>query len=521
MTGCEQKQVIQGSKKQSAKIGVAFLMGLKAGYIRLSRDEDGQSESIEGQKAVITDYYRNVLCYAGEIVFFIDDNYTGMNFDRPDFQNLRKEALNGNIETVVFKDLSRFGRDGADTQKYWKEFVLKCGVRLIAASQHQDSKDRHTRKTLGLYAWLNEQYVEDISEKILENFRSRQKKGDLVIAVPYGYIKQGKSIVVDELAAETVKRIFSLYLNGYGFRKIASIMDSEGVLTPSAYKNRADAQQVWNFQAVKNILTNEFYAGTLLQRKTYKKEIKGRSFRTPCEQVLRFPNNHEPIVSKDDFDLVQKILKNRGKVRGAKNSEPHLFSGKIICSKCKKTFVFKYKRKGGTGYYICGTHYKLGPKYCKNITIAENKIIDIIQAKLLEKIDENREILLGLKSRLSRQPDTDKINKVIVKIKKEIEKRNQGLKKMYMDKLNGKCKVPEYILDELIGETVGEIDKLKQQLETATATRDNVAGRQEALESQNEKLKRFLNRRLTRKDIEIIIKEIRINDKVIDVFWNI
>ncbi len=504
------------------KMGVSLQMGIKAGYVRLSRDEDGQSESIEGQKTVITNYYRNVLHYTGEIVFFVDDNCSGMNFDRPDFQRLRREALNNNLDIVVFKDLSRFGRDSADTQKYWKEFVLKCGVRLIAASQNQDSLERHTRKTLGLYAWLNEQYVEDISEKILENFRSRQKKGDLIITVPYGYVKQGKSINIDEYAAEVVKRIFELYLSGHGYKKIASIMNEDGILTPSAYKSRTDAQSVWSFQVVKNILTNEFYTGTLLQKKTYKKEIKGKSFRTPHDQILKFPENHEAIIAKEVFDLVQETLKDRKNrsFRGTKNNSPHLFSGKIICEKCKKTYVFKYKRKGGPGYYICGTHYKFGPKYCKNSTVFENKLVGIIQEKLREKINENQEILLGLKNRINRQQDTEKIDKVIAKIKKEIEKREHNLKKIYIDKLNGKSKVPEYILDELISETSSEIDNFKRQLESAIAARDASTNRKETLENQNEKLRRFINRQLTRKDIEIIIKEIRINNKVIDVYWN-
>ncbi|MCL6610774.1 MAG: recombinase family protein [Peptococcaceae bacterium] len=498
-------------------------MGIKAGYVRLSRDEDGQSESIEGQKTVIAHYYRNVLHYTGEIVFFVDDNCSGMNFDRPDFQRMRREALNNNLDIVVFKDLSRFGRDSADTQKYWKEFVLKCGVRLIAASQNQDSLDRHTRKTLGLYAWLNEQYVEDISEKILENFRSRQKKGDLIITVPYGYVKRGKSVSVDEFAAETVKRIFSLYLAGYGYKKIASIMNAEGILTPSAYKNRSGALPAWSFQAVKNILTNEFYTGVLLQGKTYKKEIKGRSFRTPPDRVLKFPGHHEAIIDREVFDLVQETLKDRKKrsFRGAKITAPRLFSGKIVCEKCKKTYLFKSRRKGGPGYYICGTRYKYGPEYCKNITIPENRLAGLIREQLREKTDENREVLPELKSRAGRRPHYGKTDMVIARIRKEIEKRENTLKKIYLDRLEARTGFPEYLLEQLISRTSSEIDSLRRQLESATAARDASADRREAPEDLDGKLLRFINRPLARKDVEIFIKEIRIDGGIIDVYWNI
>lgn len=501
-------------------------MGLKAGYARLSKDDDMKRYgSIIEQKNMIENYYRKNLDYHGEIIFFEDDDESGFEFDRPGLLKLEAEVYNGNIDTLILKDLSRLGRKGWKTEEIYEKFVDDNGVRIIAINDNHDSEDPVSREIMGIHTWSNERYVRDISRKILSHFKQRQERGDLIITVPYGYKKDGDKIAIDEIPAGIVRDIFELYLNGYGYRRISVIMEEKGYLTPSCYKNRTDAAKVWSFQVVKNILTNPFYAGDLIQRKTFKKKVKGKSFRTPKDELLIFKDHHQPIIPRETFDLAQKIIRDRDtrKTRGSKENSLHLFAGKIICDKCGKTYIYRLV-KGKRGFYYCGTQFKYGIRSCKNGSIAEDKLLDDIKSMMAKLIEENENILTSLKDRLVKEVDSPKYEAVINKLNVEIEKKERHIQKVYVDKLSGENNIPDNVYDSILQQLSEELDKYKRQLQQYKDIKYNAENQRGILEDRNEKLRMFLNKELTRKDIEILIDKVTIDDSrenMVRIYWNI
>lgn len=508
-------------------------MGIFAGYVRLSRDEDARSYgSIIEQKNIIIDYYKKILNYQGQVTFFEDDDESGFNFNRPGLLELGEQVKGHNVEVLVVKDLSRLGRKGWKTEQIYENFVDDYGIRIIAINDGHDSHNAASREIMGIHTWTNERYVRDISKKVLSSFRSRQSRGELIINVPYGYIKDQNNsslkckIIIDEYAALTVRRIYQLYIEGNGYRKIAAIMNKEGSLTPSAYKNRSNAQPVWNSQVVKNILTNEFYTGTLIQGKTYKKKIKGRSYLTPSNQLLKFQDNHEAIINRDTFCLVQHIAGERSlrKIKGRRCAGMHIFTGKIYCNKCNKTYVYRCRKSQSEGYYICSSQYKMGVAYCKNASIPENKLVNYIRDKVNSIIlKEKQSILKLLGQRIDKQNSIERHSPAQESINKEILKREKIIAKIYRDRLNGK--IPQNILESILNQSILEITKLQHQLQiyqdTYRSQNNQCSVKAEAKEAV---VSNFLNIPFSRKAIELFIDKIIVDDrqeKVISVYWNV
>lgn len=522
-------------------------MGIKAGYARLSRDEDGVNyESIEEQINIITKYYKKNLDYHGEIIFYIDDNYSGYIFERPDFQKLNNEIEKENVDIVITKDLSRIGRNNPLTLLFFEK-IEDHDTRVICIGDGIDTINSSYKDTLGIFTWHNEHYVRDISRKINQSFKSRQEKGSLIISVPYGYKfiydevsdgkrkrKINKKIVIDEFAAEIVREVFKLYIEGCGYRKIAKIFNEKKYPTPSVYKKIADANPLWTLATIKQILECEYYIGTLPQGKTYKKKIKGKSFRKPEEEILKFENHHEPIISKEEFELVKKIQNERNKhrIKGTKiGMYVHLFAGKIFCGKCGKPYVFNKKiRKKKTRqytdeYYLCGTNHKLGAKYCKNRLIQEKILVEIIKTELNKKLKENLEIIEQLKNNPKQQNNIE-LESYVQKVKAEISKKETNIEKIYLDRINEPNLMPEHLFKKVMEQQNKELEVLQGKLNYLLQTQLELEKNQldkNSIEKENQKIEKFLNKELNRGDIELILDKIIIDDTkehLLDIYLN-
>ena len=317
-------------------------------YCRLSQEDanEGDSNSITNQKDIL-------LRYAKEHrfpnpTFFVDDGYSGTNYDRPGFQQMLSEIEAGKVVVVLTKDLSRLGRNSSLTGLYINFTFPKYSVRYIAINDHFDTIDPNStdNDVAGIKNWFNEFFAKDTSRKIRAVQKAKGERGvPLTTNVPFGYLKDPEDRtkwIVDEAAALVVKRIFKLCMEGRGPMQIAKLLQAEKVLNPTSYKRREGIKSPspetadpyhWNTNTVVHILERREYTGCTVNFKTYTNSIWDKKQReTPIEKQAVFYNTHPAIIEQEVFDKVQQIRKQRH--RRTKTGKSSLFSGMVYCADC-------------------------------------------------------------------------------------------------------------------------------------------------------------------------------------------
>ena len=317
-------------------------------YCRLSQEDanEGDSNSITNQKDIL-------LRYAKEHrfpnpTFFVDDGYSGTNYDRPGFQQMLSEIEAGKVAVVLTKDLSRLGRNSSLTGLYINFTFPKYSVRYIAINDHFDTIDPNStdNDVAGIKNWFNEFFAKDTSRKIRAVQKAKGERGvPLTTNVPFGYRKDPEDRtkwIVDEAAALVVKRIFKLCMEGRGPMQIAKLLQAEKVLNPTSYKRREGIKSPspetadpyhWNTNTVVHILERREYTGCTVNFKTYTNSIWDKKQReTPIEKQVVFYNTHPAIIEQEVFDKVQQIRKQRH--RRTKTGKSSLFSGMVYCADC-------------------------------------------------------------------------------------------------------------------------------------------------------------------------------------------
>ncbi len=317
-------------------------------YCRLSQEDanEGDSNSITNQKDIL-------LRYAKEHrfpnpTFFVDDGYSGTNYDRPGFQQMLSEIEAGKVVVVLTKDLSRLGRNSSLTGLYINFTFPKYSVRYIAINDHFDTIDPNStdNDVAGIKNWFNEFFAKDTSRKIRAVQKAKGERGvPLTTNVPFGYRKDPEDRtkwIVDEAAALVVKRIFKLCMEGRGPMQIAKLLQAEKVLNPTSYKRREGIKSPspetadpyhWNTNTVVHILERREYTGCTVNFKTYTNSIWDKKQReTPIEKQAVFYNTHPAIIEQKVFDKVQQIRKQRH--RRTKTGKSSLFSGMVYCADC-------------------------------------------------------------------------------------------------------------------------------------------------------------------------------------------
>lgn len=342
-------------------------------YLRLSKDDDGRKESISigTQRDILTDY-----CNENGFVIhkvYVDDGYSGLNFDRPGFLEMLNDIERGAINLVLTKDLSRLGRDYIMTGYYSEVFFPAKGVRYIALADDVDTSNGHN-DIAPFKNILNDMYARDISKKIKNAKHQRAKQGLYIGSdAPYGYIRSMDSgkLIVDSEAAETVKLIFSLSQLGYGGVAIANELKRRNIETPSYYKYRNgrtryhrfpsvidDEPYSWGAAAVNHILSNPVYTGTLVSLKTEVLDCKTKvRIQVPEEQRIFIPNAHEAIISQEVFD---EVTAHRSSIGCRANTNRfNLFRGKLFCECCGHPLAISKKNllSGTVDIYLCMHHY--------------------------------------------------------------------------------------------------------------------------------------------------------------------
>lgn len=383
-----------------------------AEYIRLSR-EDGdkaESDSIGNQRKLIADYLKDKDDFVLYDIY-IDDGFTGTNFNRPSFKRMIADIEAGIVNCVIVKDLSRFGRDYIDTGKYLERYFPDNDVRFISISDNIDSMKQAYDMLLPIKNIFNEQYARDISKKVHVSMKTKQRAGEFIGAfASYGYKKSPadkNKLVIDEYAAEVVRKIFKLYIEGHGKIRIAAMLNEGGIVCPSEYKklngdnyrnsNRLDSTSYWTYSTINRILQNEMYIGNMVQNKKSQK-MRGKSKSQDKEDWIVVKGTHEAIIDEQTWNKVQDLLKRRTRNLDL-NSNMSIFAGFLKCGDCGRSLAKKIGASGhgnGNINYYCGTYVRSGRQYCTPHPIPhlvlEKIILEDLKA-IMQSIDNMREVI--------------------------------------------------------------------------------------------------------------------------------
>lgn len=409
-------------------------------YLRLSKDDGDfgggktESDSIGSQRDLIRSYIRS---HKEMELFDIysDDGYSGANFDRPQFKRMMKDVEEGNVDCIIVKDLSRFGRDYIEVGRLiQKTFPAFC-VRFIAITDNFDSltaDHNETSLVLPIKNFVNDSYCRDISQKVKSQKKMKREKGEYVGAfVVYGYRKDPKNknrIIRDDYAAEVVKQIFAWRIQGMSMPTIAKKLDERGILPPMEYKKcrgenfstgfSKGGKMSWSAVAVRRILVNEMYAGIMVQGKTETINYKEKKAATrPKEEWVRVSGTHEAIISKEDFEFVQKLAFIDCKPSG-KREKGHIFTGLLYCGDCGGLMfrrVNRYKGKESVSF-ICGSYNKR--QGCTRHTTKEEDL----KAVVLDAIQSQVRLFLDRETVLNRLNQMEIGFDEVVRFDKEIKR---------------------------------------------------------------------------------------------------
>ncbi len=474
-------------------------------YCRLSQEDslDGESNSIHNQRRILSDYARDKKL--PNPVFFIDDGYSGTDFNRPGFQEMLAEIEADHVAVVLTKDLSRLGRNSTMTGMFINITFAKHNVRYIAINDNFDTLNQNSvdNDFAGIRMWFNEFYARDTSRKVRAVVKAKGERGEpLTGFLPYGYVKDPndpKKWIVDEEAAKVVKRIFSLCMEGRGPSQIAKLLQEEKVLTITAYRlqegrnaNHPEPANPyeWDSRSVADILERREYTGCTVNFKTYSNSIWDKTTRkNPIENQAIFYNTHPAIIDIDIFDKVQEIREQRH--RRTKSGNSHMFSGLVFCADCKGKMYFNSSSGEESKWFFSCSNARGGSRKCTS---------HYIRAIVLERLVWNYtqrviELVLRYEAhfRAIMEEKMQTENKAILKAKRKqlekAEKRIQELDRLfvrtYEDNVSGK------LSDERFAAmSQGYEEEQKDLKEAAETLRKEI----EVQEQQNQNLDLFIER---------------------------
>ena len=429
-------------------------------YLRLSKDDGeagkAESNSITSQRDIIRSFIRKHDDM--EIFdFYVDDGWSGANFDRPSFKRMMGDIRAGHIDCVIVKDLSRLGRDYIESGRLIQKTFPDNEVRFIAINDNYDSLTADFNEeslVLPVKNFINDAYCRDISVKVKSQQKMKRESGQYIGAFAmYGYLKDPADknhLIIDEYAAGIVRSIFEWKVDGYSFAAIADRLNGMGVLSPMEYKKsngekfctgfRTKARGKWSPVAVRRILMDETYIGTLVQGKSERVNYKvKKSVVKPSDEWVRVPKAHEAIVSKDLFEVVQQLLKTDCRSSSGKDTS-HLYSGILYCGDCGEPMTRRVVRhKGNTKvYFICSNYNK--NKKCSRHSILKEDLDKLVLYGIKSRIEiilDQMTVIAGVKDLDMRYDDIVAFDKEIVDLKAEQEKYKKLRAALYEDYKKG------------------------------------------------------------------------------------
>lgn len=439
-------------------------------YYRLSRDEDDELNSLTNQRKII---YNFAVSNGHEVVGeSFDDNVSGMHFNRAGIDRIYEAVEDGKIEAIIVKDLSRLGRHRTQTALFI-DYLREHDVRVLSATENIDTFNENDDLIIGFKGLVNDFYARDGSRRVRTGYRQKQKDG-LVMIPPFGYFKDKntKQVVIVEEAAETVRLVFSSYINGKGLKMIARMLNEQKRKTPGQMQlqllnkhapythDQISIRNIWSAEMVSRILQDESYIGTLICHKSERNKInKTFRFTNPDEQ-FRHENFFPAIVTPDVWEQAQALLANRKErnVRAAAHRGILRYSGLIRCKDCGRMMLSKrIKLKSGERVqYLCDTYHRYGKEYCSAHRIDEEDLDRLIIAELRatkRMYQQNWDELDGLIEKWN--PKESAADEKIRKLNERILALEEEIEVILMERIRDKANAERY--DHMIEKREAEI----------------------------------------------------------------
>ena len=503
-------------------------------YIRLSREDLDKANyagslSVNNQKTVLMEYVKKNGYTLVDV--YIDDGYTGTNFDRPAFIRMIKDIENGKIDMVITKDLSRLGRDYIATGEYVEKYFPLHNIRYVALLDGIDTfLDTSNNDIAPFKAVINDMYSRDNSKKIRTALKSMQQKGKWVGGcTPFGYAKDPNDknhLIPDPKEAPIVKEIFRLAGNGMTYYQIKDKLTNDNVPTMCLLRDNKrlgemSRKGIWSSKTVKGILSNELYLGDMVQNRRSRISYKIRKVvPNDKDEWIIVKDTHEPLVDKKTFDKVQKMLKNC-KVKARKDIY-RLLDGILFCGDCKHKMSICKPNKAGKTYIVCNYYRMYSKKHlCTSHSFNYDTLEEIIinqLRKIFAKCLNNDITLQKAKAYYKNaNKQNDKYARYDETLKKIKNKKEQN-DKMYMDKLEEK--ITEEMFLRISAKLNDEISKLEEEKEILSKYVNKKEDEENSDEECNKLIKEFMNNP-TRGLVLKLIKRIEIfNDKSINIYFN-
>ena len=425
-------------------------------YARLSKDDDlvGDSNSIVHQKEILAKYAKEHGFANCE--FYVDDGFSGTNFNRPDFQRMMSDAEEGKISTVIVKDMSRFGRDYIMVGYYTEIYFSNLDIRFIAINDNVDSNIQTENDLTPFKNVFNEWYARDTSKKIRAVFKAKGNSGKhLSTNPPFGYKKDPNDKdkwIIDDEAAATVRRIFQMYVDGYRISEIGHKLTEEKVETPILYymnrgiktNARSEYPEIWDSMSIKYILDQTAYAGHTVNFQTAVKSYKTKKqIRLPKEDWIIYRNTQEPIIDEKTFETVQQMRK--VKRARTKYNEPNMFSGLLYCADCGNHLTIqRVARNRKMDNFSCATYRKKkkGLCSCHRIlvsdleTIVKEDLQKVCEYVLFHEKEFTDEYLSGSKKETVKFQSKTKAE--LKRLSERQEEIGKIIRKLYEDNVNSR-----------------------------------------------------------------------------------
>lgn len=504
-------------------------------YVRLS-DEDRNkvdkaeaSESIQNQLSMLREYCSERSWDVYDI--YCDEDLSGADKNRPEFNRLLQDCENGKIDVVLCKSQSRFSREMEMIEKYLHDKFIEWGVRFISIVDHADTNDVHNKKTRQINGLINEWYLEELSENIRQTLKHKRQQGEFTGSfAPYGYLVDPENknhLIVDENTAPIVRQIFEWYNEGWGYRKIVMELNERKIPSPTLYKKqmnskyrnaneeRSVAKGLWTTTTIYRFVRNEMYTGTMVQGKSHNISYKNKKRkREEPEDWIRVPDCHEAIIDAEMWSKTQERLKSRARVTKTDyNLSP--LSGKVKCALCgtaMRRSVYYNKDKNVPKYNLtCGT-YQNGSMKCSNTSSINGELLENIvaeeintliskycQADKIELFDNRQKKIDMCVLRLNDYNDKIKILK-------------QKLANLYDDKLDGLLSKEQYVSYKLRYEN--DIYELEKKYSEVEQEKNNIETDRKGVFNKKEIIEKYTHiDKLTREITEEFVDVIYIGEK--------
>ena len=498
-------------------------------YCRLSKEDDGkhvESESIQNQKSLLIKYAVEKEWDIYNI--YSDEDYSGADRERPEFNNLISDAAQGKFSIILCKTQSRFTRDMELVEKYIHHEFSLWGIRFVAVVDNIDTDIKGNKKARQINGLINEWYLEDLSENIRAVFDHKRKNGQYIGGFPvYGYQKNPadkNKLLIDFESAEVVRKIYRLYLEGHGKQNIARILNEESVPNPTKYKQLKGLGYVnglqkndfglWNRTSVGRILRNRMYTGDMVQGCRKKVSYKSKKLvGIPKDEWIVVENTHEAIIGKENFEVVQRLLDERTTSGGT--GEVHLLAGKVRCMDCGSSMI--KTSNGGEGssrsYLRCklyATNTKLCYSHSIRLDLLEEQVTRLLREHIEHYYDaENFASSFDMETEKQQKAE---IHRRIKSLQFEIDRRAKALKNLYLDKSSGL--IPENQFAELNQSYLAEKTALEKRIVLLKIQTDYMQDEKKSEETIKKKLHEGLTfKTFPRELVAVLVESIEIGKK--------